>query len=115
MAAEETEIRHHVLEDLAFHGWPREWIEAAPRFQETGVIESGKGYRLRKFRYEIVPGFESAAILYEPQKFNGKAPAILNVIGHEVAGNAAEYEQKRCINLRQARNFRSESVLGGIW
>ena len=46
-----------------------------------------------------MPGFESGAILYEPQKVNGKAPAILNVIGHEVAGNAAEYEQKRCINF----------------
>ncbi len=103
--AEETKIRHHILEDLAFHGWPREWVEAAPRFQETGVIESGKGYRLRKFRYEIVPGFESAAILYEPQTVNGKAPAILNVIGHEVAGNAAEYEQKRCINFAKRGIF----------
>ena len=26
-------------------------------------------------------------------------PAILNVIGHEPSGNAAEYEQKRCINF----------------
>jgi dienelactone hydrolase len=97
--SEEAGIRHHVLEDIAFHGWPREWIDSPPRFQEIGVIESDKGYRLRKLRYEIVPGFESTAILYEPQRINGKAPAILNVIGHEVAGNAAEYEQKRCINF----------------
>ena len=104
-SSEEAKIRRHVLEDLAFHGWPREWIEAAPRFQETGVIESGKGYRLRKFRYEIVPGFESAAILYEPQNVTGKAPAILNVIGHEIAGNAVEYEQKRCINFAKRGIF----------
>jgi dienelactone hydrolase len=104
-ASEETKIRRHVLEDLAFHGWPREWIDAAPRFQQAGVIESGKGYLVRKFRYEIVPGFDSAAILYEPQKVNGKAPAILNVIGHEVAGNAAEYEQKRCINFAKRGIF----------
>jgi dienelactone hydrolase len=104
-SSEETKIRRHVLEDLAFHGWPREWIDAAPRFQETGVIESGKGYLVRKFRYEIVPGFDSAAILYEPQKVNGKAPAILNVIGHEVAGNAVEYEQKRCINFAKRGIF----------
>lgn len=103
--SEEARIRHHVLEDLAFHGWPREWVEATPRFQETGVIETAKGYRVRKFRYEIVPGFESGAILYEPQKVNGKAPAILNVIGHEVAGNAAEYEQKRCINFAKRGIF----------
>ena len=98
-SSQEARIRHHILEDIAFHGWPREWIDTAPHFQQTDVIETDKGYRLRKFRYEIVPGFESAAILYEPQKVTGKAPAVLNVIGHEVAGNAAEYEQKRCINL----------------
>jgi len=104
-SSEEAKIRRHVLEDLAFHGWPPEWIEAAPRFQETDVVETGKGYLLRKFRYEIVPGFDSAAILYEPQKVKGKAPAILNVIGHEVAGNAAEYEQKRCINFAKRGIF----------
>jgi hypothetical protein len=61
-SSEAATIRNHVLEDVAFHGWPREWIDAAPRFQETAVIESDKGYRLRKFRYEIVPGFDSAAM-----------------------------------------------------
>ena len=97
--ARESELRKHILEDIAFHGWPREWVEAPPRFEQIGVIETDKGYRLRKLRYEIVPGFESTAILYEPEKNTGRAPAILNVIGHEVAGNAAEYEQKRCINF----------------
>jgi dienelactone hydrolase len=98
-SSEEPRIRSHVLEDIALHGWPREWIDSAARFQQTDVIETDKGYRLRKFRYEIVPGFESAAILYEPEKVNGKVPGILNVIGHEVGGNAVEYEQKRCINF----------------
>ncbi len=58
-----------------------------------------QSYRLRKFRYEIVPGFWSGALLYEPDTIRGKIPAILNVIGHEPNGNAAEYEQKRCINF----------------
>jgi dienelactone hydrolase len=98
-SSEEAKIRNHVLEDLAFHGWPREWIDAPPRFQQIDAMASDKGYRLRKLRYEIVPGFDSTAILYEPESVHGKAPAILNVIGHEVAGNAAEYEQKRCINF----------------
>ena len=53
------------LEDVVFHGWPKEWVEAPPRFEETGVVE-GSGYRIRKLRYEIVPGFFSAALLYEP-------------------------------------------------
>lgn len=104
-SSEEARIRSHVLKDVAFHGWPQEWIDASPRFQEVGAIESDKGYRLRKFRYEIVPGFDSTALLYEPEKINGKAPAILNVIGHEVAGNAVEYEQKRCINFAKRGIF----------
>ncbi|HTM42176.1 MAG TPA: acetylxylan esterase, partial [Terriglobales bacterium] len=102
---EETKLRHHVLADIAFHGWPREWVEAPPRFEQTGVIETSNGYRLRKFRYEIVPGFQSTAVLYEPQRISGKAPAILNVIGHEPDGNAAEYEQKRCINFAKRGIF----------
>ena len=98
-AAEERELRDHILKEIVFHGWPRDWINAPPRFEQVGVIESGKGYRLRQFRYEVVPGFESTAILYEPETISGRVPAILNLIGHEVAGNAAEYEQKRCINF----------------
>ncbi len=92
-------MRAHILDDIIYHGWPREWIDAQPRFEQTAVIETDHGYRLRKFRYEIVPGFYSSAILYEPSTISGRAPAILNVIGHEQMGNAVEYEQKRCINF----------------
>jgi hypothetical protein len=89
-----------LLQDIAFHGWPREWVEAEPKFEEVGVIETGAGYRIRKLRYEIVPGFESAALLYEPEHMSGKIPAILNVNGHVgPPGKAIEYKQKRCINF----------------
>jgi dienelactone hydrolase len=97
--AAERKLRKHILEDVAFHGWPPEWVQAPPKFQQTDVVETGNGYRLRKLRYEIVPGFDSVAILYEPQNIDGRVPAILNVIGHEHQGEAAEYEQKRCINF----------------
>ncbi len=96
---EEQRLRRHILEDIVYHGWPQDWVDAAPHFEQIDVIETGKGYRLRKFRYEIVPGFASTAILYEPEKIQGRTPAILNVIGHEPHGNAVEYEQKRCINF----------------
>jgi dienelactone hydrolase len=92
-------LRKHTLDDVIYHGWPREWVDAPPRFQQIGVIETGKGYRLRKFRYEIVPQVEATAILYEPETISGRAPAILNLLGHEPMGEAAEYEQKRCINF----------------
>ncbi len=93
-------LRQHLLQDVVFHGWPKEWVDAAPRFEDAGVIETGQGYRLRKLRYEIVPGFQSVAILYEPERMQGKLPAILNVNGHVgPPGKAVEYKQKRCINF----------------
>jgi len=91
--------RRHILEDIAFHGWPKEWIQSAPRFVQTELTEPANGYRRRKFRYEIVPGFQSTAVLYEPSNLTGRVPAILNLVGHDPLGNAAEYEQKRCINF----------------
>jgi len=97
--AETERLRKHLLDDVLFHGWPRTWVDAPPRFEDLGTIETGRGYRLRKLRYEIVPGFWSAAILYEPEHVTGKAPGVLNVNGHDYEiGKASEYKQKRAIN-----------------
>lgn len=97
--AEEARLRKHILNDVVFHGWPQDWVDSAPHFEEAGVIETSHGYRIRKLRYEIVPGFMSTALLYEPDNISGRVPAVLNLIGHEPEGTAVEYEQKRCINL----------------
>jgi Acetyl xylan esterase (AXE1) len=97
--AEAAKLRKHILEDIAYHGWPQEWITSAPHFEQTDVIETKHGYRIRKFRYEIVPGFYSTALLYEPETISGRIPAILNLVGHDPLGNLVEYEQKRCINF----------------
>ncbi len=92
-------LRLRMLEEVVFHGWPRAWIEAPPRFEDLGEIPAGQGYRIRKLRYEIVPGFYSTAILYAPEVMRGKVPAVLNVNGHVGApGKAVEYKQKRCIH-----------------
>jgi len=99
-SAEAQRLRQHLLKDVVFHGWPPAWVDSPPQFEETGVIETGQGYRLRKLRYEIVPGFYSAAILYEPENLQGKVPAIVNVNGHVgPPGKSVEYKQKRCINF----------------
>ncbi|MGH9542245.1 MAG: hypothetical protein ACRD2H_10225 [Terriglobales bacterium] len=91
------QIRQRAL-GVIYHGWPRAWVDAPPRFIEAGVLP-GHGYRIRKFRYEIVPGFESTALLYEPDPLPaGKVPAVLDVMGHFAAGKAEEFEQKLCIN-----------------
>ena len=97
---ESQRLRRHLLQDVVFHGWPPEWVNSSPKFEEVGTIETHQGYRLRKLRYEVVPGLQSVAILYEPEKLEGKVPAILNVNGHVgPAGKAVEYKQKRCINF----------------
>jgi dienelactone hydrolase len=98
-SAEEERVRKHVLDDVAYHGWPREWIDAAPKFEEMGIIETSHGYRIHKLRFEVVPGFHSTALLYEPTRIAGRVPAILNLLGHEPDGIGVEYEQKRCINF----------------
>lgn len=94
-----AKIRAHQL-SVIYHGWPQQWIDSAPKFEKVGVIEE-KGYRIVKFRYEIVPGLESVALLYQPEHMTGKMPAILDVNGHGAGGKAVEQKQKRCIN--QAR------------
>ncbi len=95
-----NQLREHWLYDVVYHGWPREVVEAPPRFEETGVMETGKGYLIRKLRYEIIPGFYSAALLYEPAGAKPGSPAILNVNGHVgPPGKTVEYKQKRCIQF----------------
>ena len=94
---EAGKIRGHLTE-LILGGWPQEYVDADPGFTETGVVaDPGAGYRIRKLRYEIVPGFYGAALLYEPDGLEGKVPAVLNVNGHGW-NKAIEWKQKRCIN-----------------
>lgn len=69
---EGEQIRKRVLASVVFHGWPSEWVTSPPRFEDMGTIPSGKGYRMRKLRYEVVPGFYSTAILFEPENLQGK-------------------------------------------
>jgi cephalosporin-C deacetylase-like acetyl esterase len=47
----------------------------------TGIIKKN-GYKVEKIVYESMPGFYVTGCLYIPDKIKGKAPAILNVIGH---------------------------------
>ena len=100
--ADADRLRRRVLNDVVFHGWPKAWVDAPPKFEDLGTVPSGQGYHLRRLRYEIVPGFYGVAMLYEPERLTGRVPAILNVDGHHgPIGKAAEFNQKRCIT--QAR------------
>ena len=93
-------MRQKVLQEIVFHGWPRDWVTAAPRVEDLGVLTTTADYRVRKLRYEIVPGFHAPAILCEPvQLTTARAPAVLNFIGHEEHGKAVEHAQRRCMGL----------------
>ncbi len=98
--AEAQQIRQHVLNDVIYHGWPKTWIDSPPKFEDMGAVPvpAGAGYRAEKFRYEVVPGFYSVAVLYEPAHLEGKVPAVLNVLGHYPTGKSMPFEQKLCIN-----------------
>jgi dienelactone hydrolase len=96
---EARRIREHVLKDVVFHGWPEEWINSRPHFEDLGEIPSGPGFRRRKFRYEVVPGFYTTAVLYEPRPLKGRVPAVLDVMGHfPSSGKAETFQQTFCIN-----------------
>src|SRR5216684_1711731 len=44
---EADNLRKRVLDNVIFHGWPKQMVEAKPVFEDIGTIPSGKGYRMR--------------------------------------------------------------------
>ncbi len=64
----------------------------------TGIIHK-EGYRIEKIIYEPVPGYYETGCLYIPDNLKGKAPAVLNVFGHDQASFREEYYQVIITNL----------------
>ncbi|MEX2233965.1 MAG: alpha/beta hydrolase family protein [Cyclobacteriaceae bacterium] len=64
----------------------------------TGTID-GDGYRIEKIVYESMPGFYVTGCLYIPENIKGKAPAVLNLIGHEQESFRAVLDQVVALNL----------------
>jgi hypothetical protein len=91
-------MRRDVLDRVVFRGEAAAWRDYAFRVEEKDEI-AGPGYRIRKLRYEAVPGLWIPALLYLPEKLEGRVPAHLAVNGHDGAGKAAAYKQARCVNL----------------
>ncbi len=93
------DIRERTLNDVIFRGEARAWRDAETRVEWQGTIPGGPGYRIKKLRFEAVPGLWVPALLYEPENLKGKVPAVLNVSGHDRPdGKAVDYKQIRCIN-----------------
>jgi dienelactone hydrolase len=95
---EAERLRHEILDRVVFRGKAAEWRKHKVRVEWFDTISGGPGYRIKKLRYEPLPGLWIPAILYEPEKLAGKVPAVLNVNGHDGNGKAAQYKQIRCIN-----------------
>lgn len=93
------EVRQRTFDEVIFRGQAREWRDAETRVEWLETIAGGPGYRIKKLRFEAIPGLWIPALLYEPENLSGKVPAVLNVNGHDRAdGKAADYKQIRCIN-----------------
>lgn len=91
-------MRREVLENVVYRGEAAKWRDADCQVEWKETLDGGPGYRIRKLRYEALPGLWIPALLYEPLELKGKVPVVLNVNGHDAAGKAAPYKQIRCIN-----------------
>ncbi|MSR66060.1 MAG: hypothetical protein EXS24_01640 [Pedosphaera sp.] len=97
---EAASIRKSVLENVVFRDeTSRGWRNAKGPVQWMETIEGLPGYRIKKLRFEMLPGWWIPALLYEPLELKGKVPVHLAVNGHDGKGKAADYKQTRCINL----------------
>ncbi|MBL8815084.1 MAG: hypothetical protein JNL58_03560 [Planctomyces sp.] len=101
--------RKKVLDEVVFRGKAaQEWRTAATRVEFVETIPGGTGYRIDKYRIEVLPGLWIPALLYLPDAVAvrtdsaKKYPVFLQVNGHDPTGKAADYKQARCIHL--ARN-----------
>ena len=94
-------LRRQVLEEIVFRGDAADWREQTTQVEWLDTIDAAEDYRIRKLRYEAVPGIWIPGLLYEPRQLEGSVPVVLNVNGHERTGKATPYKQIRCIN--QAR------------
>ena len=91
-------IREEALAKAVYRGEAAGWRNAPGKVEWLETIPGGPGYKIRKLRYEAVPGLWIPALLYLPEKIDGKAPVFLNVNGHDPVGKAVDYKQMRCIN-----------------
>jgi len=97
--AESGRLRATVLDRVVFRGEATHWRDAHVKVEMLETLPGGSGYKIRKLRFEAVPGMWIPALLYIPDKLTGKTPVVLNVNGHVGApGKSVAYKQIRCIN-----------------
>ena len=102
-----ADLRDRTLREVVLRGEAAGWAEEETRIEWLDEIDvdaaigspaGTAGYRIRKLRYEAVPGMWVPALLYEPTELSGPMPVVMNVNGHDASGKSAKYKQMRCIN-----------------
>lgn len=96
--AEAERLRQAILDRVVFRGAAAAWRDAPAKVEWLDTIPGGPGYRIKKLRYEALPGMWIPALLYEPDQVAGRVPAVLNVNGHTSLGKQYPPKQLRCIN-----------------
>ncbi len=91
-------LREETLAKTVYRGQAAAWRDAKLGVEYLDDIAGGPGYKIRKLRYEALPGLWIPALLYLPEKMSERMPVALNVNGHDPNGKAADYKQLRCIN-----------------
>jgi len=76
--ARREQLRFTLRMAAGLYPWP-EKTPLNPKFEDVGEYD---GYSVKKVMFESCPGLWSTGNLYLPRPLTGKAPAILNVIGH---------------------------------
>ncbi len=95
---EAERIQRSVLDNVVFRGVPDAWRDPSRRIEWLDSIPGGPGYRIKKLRFEALPGLWIPALLYEPEQLEGRVPVVINVNGHDSKGKALPYKQINCIN-----------------
>jgi len=94
-----NKLREDTLDKVVFRGEAAKWRKLKTKVVWLDTIAGGPEYRIRKLRYEAVPGMWIPALLYEPISLSGKVPVAMHVNGHEGVGKSVPYKQICCINL----------------
>lgn len=97
--AQARDLRRRILDEVVYRGAAKAWRSQQVVVEPFGEI-AADGYRVRKIRFEAVPGLHVPALVYEPVPAPTRpTPVVLNFNGHEGTGMANSYHQARCINL----------------
>ena len=97
--AQTSAWRKQLFQRCIFRGQANRWRTLPAAVVWSDELAGGPGYRIKKLRYQVLPGMWVPALLYEPTKLSGRVPVFMNVNGHDREhGKANPHKQLRCIN-----------------